>query len=140
MKVTQKQENFCQRYSEIGNASEAYRESYNAGNMKPETIHRKACELLQNGNVTARVEELQAEAQARHGETVDSLVGELNEALRVAREAGNPQAMCKAVMDKARLLGLLTNRQETKITGAIPDGCVSLKDILDRTFDDETPD
>ncbi len=62
--LTAKQESFARAYVENGgNASEAYRSAYNAENMKQETIHSKACLLLKQDNVTARVKELQEEAQ-----------------------------------------------------------------------------
>jgi phage terminase small subunit len=59
--LTLKQETFCQEYIKCGNASEAYRKAYNAENMKPETINRKASELLANGKIKARVQELDKE-------------------------------------------------------------------------------
>lgn len=77
MGLTQKQENFCLSYVEQGNASEAYRKSYNAGKMKPESIQRKACELMDNGNVTARIEELRSAAEKRTGITQDMVLREL---------------------------------------------------------------
>ncbi len=61
-KLTQKQEAFCLAYLETGNASEAYRRSYNAERMSPPTIWRKACELMSNGKVKARIAELTAKA------------------------------------------------------------------------------
>src|SRR5262245_55453511 len=74
-----KQERFLQLFLEKGNASEAYREAYDVSpNTKPETIHRKAAELLANGKVTARLEQLRAELRARNAITLDHLV----EALR----------------------------------------------------------
>jgi phage terminase small subunit len=60
-KLTLKQEKFCQEYITTGNASEAYRRSYNISNMKPESIHRKATELMANVNVAARIAELKEE-------------------------------------------------------------------------------
>jgi len=56
--LTQKQENFCKAYVMTGNASEAYRLSYECENMKPETIHRSAFDVFNNPNVTARIKEL----------------------------------------------------------------------------------
>lgn len=62
MTLTQKQENFCLKYVETGNASEAYRFAYNAEKMKPETVNSKAYLLLQKDEIRARVEELKAMA------------------------------------------------------------------------------
>jgi len=60
-KLTIKQENFITAYIETGNASKAYRVAYNADKMKPESINRKAFELLQNVNITARIDQLKEE-------------------------------------------------------------------------------
>lgn len=57
MKLTIKQEKFCNIYLEVGNATEAYRQAYDCGNMKYDTIKRKAIELLKNGTITATIEE-----------------------------------------------------------------------------------
>ena len=77
MALTQKQENFCLSYVAQGNASEAYRKSYNAGEMKPESVQRKACELMDNVNVTARIADLRAAAETRTGITQDRVLREL---------------------------------------------------------------
>lgn len=62
MSLTQKQEAFCIAYLKTGNASEAYRQSYSAEKMKPETVNRTAKELLDNPKITARLAELNAAA------------------------------------------------------------------------------
>src|SRR5688500_11672184 len=71
-----KREAFLQAFIKCGNASEAYRTAFNAKNMKAETIHRKAAELMKDGKVTARLAELQAALQKRHEVTVDRVVQE----------------------------------------------------------------
>ena len=60
-KLTPKQEKFCREYIKCGNATQAYKKSYNTKNMKPEVINVKASELLKNGNVMVRVAELDNE-------------------------------------------------------------------------------
>lgn len=60
--LTFKQDAFCFAYIETGNASAAYRQVYNAGNMKEATIWRKANELVKNGKVVARLKELRQPA------------------------------------------------------------------------------
>ena len=62
-RLTPKQEKFCLRYSECGNASEAYRQAYNTAKMKPESVNRKAFELLEDVKITARLEALRKENQ-----------------------------------------------------------------------------
>ncbi len=49
--LTPKQEKFCHAYLKTSNASEAYRQAYNAKNMKPNTIKVKASVLLAKDNV-----------------------------------------------------------------------------------------
>ncbi|MDW0618492.1 terminase small subunit [Mannheimia haemolytica] len=104
--LTPKQEAFCLTYIETGNASEAYRQAYETEEMKSETVHRKAKELMDNGKITARIEELKAEHAERHKLTVDDLLAELEEARLLAKEKENPNAMTQATMGKAKLLGL----------------------------------
>lgn len=116
-KLTLKQEGFAKTYVETGNASEAYRQNYNAGNMKPETIHVKACELLANGKVSARVAQLQQSLVKRHEVTVDSLIAELEEARQLAKAEGQSGGAVQASMGKAKLCGLLVERQRVDVTG-----------------------
>lgn len=76
--LTQKQESFCQLYLELGNASEAYRQSYSCKNMKMESINNKAYELLHKVDITARIKELQ-EATAQKSEiTKERILEELS--------------------------------------------------------------
>ncbi|MGO1298836.1 MAG: terminase small subunit [Vibrio sp.] len=107
-KLTQKQETFCLKFHETGNASEAYRYAYSCGKMKPETIRVKACELLKNGNVTVMLDELRLEAKERAQITVDDLLTELEENRQAALQAETVQssAATAATMGKAKLLGL----------------------------------
>ena len=63
--LTVKQEAFCRHYVDTGNATEAYRMSYDCSNMKPETIWSAACRLLANSKVTARIKEIQQEYAER---------------------------------------------------------------------------
>lgn len=104
--LTLKQEAFCQRYIETGNASEAYRLAYNASGMKPASINRKAKELTDNGKIAARVAELKSGLAKAHQVTVASLLAELEEARVVARRQKTASSMVQATMGKAKLVGL----------------------------------
>ena len=110
--LTVKQEKFCTAFIETGNASEAYRRAYDAGNMKPETINRKAKELTDNGKIAARVEKLQAAHQKRHEVTVDTISTALDEDRILAHKVGQAGAAVSASMGKAKLHGLVTDKQE----------------------------
>jgi hypothetical protein len=135
--LTIKQEKFCQVYIETGNASEAYRQAYNAKNMKPETVNRKAKELLEGGRgcgkVAARIDALQTEHRKRHDVTVDNLTTEYEEARGLAKESINPSAMVSATTGKAKLHGLLIEKREHS-------GTLTLATIYHELYDEDLPD
>lgn len=135
MALTIKQEKFCMVYIETGNASEAYRQAYNCENMKPETVNRTAKETLDNPNITARVEQLKNKHAKRHEITIDDLVKELEEARAIALGAATPQASAavSASMGKAKLLGLIVDKTETKNEHTVK----HTKDLTDEELDEE---
>lgn len=118
-KLTPKQEGFCLSYIETGNASEAYRLNYSAENMSPTTIFVKASELLNNGKVAVRLTELQQHHQERHDITVDSITDRLTEAEKFAYEKDKPSAAVSAIMGIAKIHGLITDKQESKVTSYV---------------------
>ena len=77
MKLSVKQEKFCNYYIECGNASEAYRRAYSCSNMKDESINVKADELLNNGKITVRVKELQEELKRKSDITKEEVLNML---------------------------------------------------------------
>lgn len=120
-KLTPKQEAFALKYVECGNASEAYRHAYDVGeNTKPESIWTSASLLLSDPKVAQRVFKLQEDARERNSVTVDSLTAELNEARQQAKEdPKGASAHVAAVMGKAKLHGLITDKQQTEHSGAV---------------------
>lgn len=122
MALTAKQEAFCLSVASGKSQSEAYRLHYNCLNMKAESVHRKATELMDNGKVTARIAELQAAAVKRHEITVDDLIAELEEARDLAKGLPTPQvsAAVAATMGKAKMLGFLVERHAGADGGNIP--------------------
>lgn len=123
--LTPKQEAFARKYLELGNASEAYRQAYDAENMSPEAIKVEACRLLQNPNVALTVKELQEDHRERHRVTVDSLTAELEEARTLALQKDQPSAAVSATMGKAKIHGHLTDK--TEISG--PNGSPMLVSV-----------
>lgn len=124
-KLTLKQERFCQRYVELGNASAAYRKAYRATDMKPATVNRKAKELMENGKITARIAELQKVHRGRHDITVDGLTAELEAARVMAMVMANPGAAIAASIAKAKLHGCITRPRDLpapiKLSGSLTD-------------------
>lgn len=117
LNLTPKQEKFCQLYIELGNASEAYRQSYDADSMAEPTVNTKASELLAHGKITVRLEQLRKEHSKRHNITIDSLLIELEEARQAAFEGERVQvaAAVAATMGKAKILGF--DKQVIEHTG-----------------------
>lgn len=91
--LTPKQHKFCLKYVESGNASLAYREVYDCSGSKPSTVSRKAKELLDNGKITAKINELCNMHQQRHQVTIDSLSNQLDEDRDFARQNGHSAAL-----------------------------------------------
>jgi len=108
--LTEKQERFCIAYcgEAKGNASEAYRIAYDCENMKPESIHREAKEVVDNPKIASRIKELREPAVKALNITLEDLLRELEEARTMAMTTETPQssAAINATMGKAKLLGL----------------------------------
>ena len=110
--MTPKKADFVRWYFELGNASEAYKRAYNS-KAKPNTLHRKANDLLKHPTIKAEVITMQDQARARNQVTIDNVVDELEEARQIAKQSGNAAAMVSATLGKAKVLGLVVDKQET---------------------------
>ena len=117
--MTPKQADFVRWYFELGNASEAYKRAYTS-NAKPNTLHRKANALLKHPTIKAEVTAMQEQARERNQVTIDNVVDELEEARQVAKQSGNASAMVSATMGKAKVLGLVVDKQETNTKTLTP--------------------
>jgi phage terminase small subunit len=65
VKLTAKQEAFCQGIADGLGQADAYRRAYDAEGMKDNSIYPKASELMKNGKVSARIAELRAGVQEK---------------------------------------------------------------------------
>ena len=63
--LTAKQMKFVEEVSEGGSQSNAYRKAYDTSQMAPKTIWEEASRLRRHPKVAARIEELEAEKEAR---------------------------------------------------------------------------
>lgn len=101
--LTEKQKAFCREFINCGNKTEAYKRAYNAENMKPKTISRKAQELFENdtdGILTAYISELDkqkdnskiADAQEIQETLTRLLRGEINEECVAVESIGDYQS------------------------------------------------
>ena len=102
-RLNTRQERFAEGLVEGLSQSRAYIEAgYTARGNAAEV---EASKMVRLPKVAARIAELRANAARRSEVTVDSLVAELDEMLRLAIECENPSAGVSAVMGKAKLLG-----------------------------------
>ena len=72
--LTVKQKRFCEKYVELGNKIEAYRQSYNAERMALTTINGCVQELMKKELITAYIKEIQENNRKEFNHTIsDSL-------------------------------------------------------------------
>jgi len=118
--LTIKQDKFCRAFvgPAEGNASEAYRTAYNAKNMLPSTINRKAKELMDNGKIAARIDELKAEHAHQNAITIEEITAGLRRAAEAAAAAGQQSAATQALLGLAKLGGLLVEKRQVSVDDA----------------------
>lgn len=115
--LTVKREAFCIAYIENGgDGAKAYRSAFNAENMKPETVWNEASKLLASPKVAARVAELRAGVVERHAITVDDILAQIDEDRDFARQLEQAAPAISATTLKAKILGMLTDKVEHKVT------------------------
>lgn len=112
MELTPKQEAFCLAYIETGNASEAYRRSYDTKSMKDTTVNREAKALLDNPKITTRLRAIQQATRERHEITIERLTDMLIEDREMARKNDQSAPAIAAVMGLAKLHGLIVDKQQ----------------------------
>ena len=101
--LTPKQEKFANLYIELGNASEAYRQSYDAGKMGADTIKNNASVLLKHKGVNDYITITRGKLQEKHNITKESIlkglmsiVEDYNEFKEFAKNPNNIASMKKA--------------------------------------------
>ncbi len=109
--LTPKERDFALAYIETGSATKAYRQAYDH-NGNDATARRCGHAVLHRSKVAALVTDLQVEHRERHKVTVDQLTDQLEKARQVAMDARNAAAAVQAIMGKAKLHGLLVDKQE----------------------------
>lgn len=115
--LTDKQARFVDEYLIDSNGAYA---AIRAG-YSEKTAPQKACALLKEPHIKAAIDKGRAKIAKRNDLTIDDLLAELEQARVAALTAENPQssAAVAATMGKAKMLGLLIDRAETKTEGSI---------------------
>ena len=111
--MTYKQKCFAAAVAAGVGQSVAFREAYNTQDMKPATIWSEASRLRRHPKVSARIDQLKAEAElsaAEKREGVREFV--LHELTEMACEASTPAARLKALELLGKSVGLFSDRVE----------------------------
>ena len=93
--LTQLQEKFAQLVVSGMTQADAYRGSFSADKMKPETIHKRASEMMAKGEVMGRVDELRKELSKKALWTREESV----EALKLVLADGRGSEVVSAIKE-----------------------------------------
>lgn len=117
MTLTAKQEAFAQAIADGLNQSDAYRKAYDVEAMKPQSINRKAKELMDNGKITARIDELKGKLEAKALWTREMSVQTL---IAVVQGSDKASDQIAAVKELNAMHGYQApTKTETSITGGL---------------------
>lgn len=81
---TRREAHFIRVYDETGNASEAYRQAYSSGNMKPDTIKSAAYRVLHRPHVQTTLQAKKAEREQGQKELTERAKEYADRALQIA--------------------------------------------------------
>ena len=120
--LTAKQELFCQEVAKGNNLSAAYRIAYNAENMKPNIINNEACKLMARQDITARVNMLIEEKQAKSSHDSIRIKQHVIERLWIeSQDTKNPattRVRALELLGKMTTVSLFTDRVMTETVDA----------------------
>lgn len=138
--LTAKQDAFVQAYLRTGNQRAAYREAYNAENMSDAVVDVKACELMKNGKVSVRLQQMQERTAKRTEVTVETVQKKLEAAYLLAVAEKQTGAAVAAAMGMAKLHGLIVDqkhvKQETTATVNVQGSISAVDEIVGRFVTD----
>lgn len=109
-------ERFAQAVASGKSQHDAYIYAGYAPNQKAKDVRSNAGALARKPEIAARIAELQDKQARRIGVTVDDLVAELDEMLKLAKRVKHPAAGVGAITAKGKLLGLIVDRAEIEGT------------------------
>ncbi|MDY7026527.1 MAG: hypothetical protein SVC26_09365 [Pseudomonadota bacterium] len=101
---------------------DAYADAYNREITDKSVAGLKASssKLMKREDIKRRIAELQKETSDAHGITVDSIIEDLKEAQKLAKEEGQVAAMVNAIKEKARMAGVQpAEKHDININGGL---------------------
>lgn len=115
-KLTIKQLKFCHNVVKCeGNASEAYRQSYDAVTSNNKTIWKEAQRLIQNPLVTPMIENLQEKLQNKLVITTETQIQKLQDIYIDAMADKEYAPAISAINSQSKHLGLIADKPSTTI-------------------------
>lgn len=132
--LTPKQEAFCIEVLKHGNASEAYRNAYASAAAKSNdnSINRRAHELMHNGKIIARLQELRAPAIKNARISLESHLEDLLRLRTKAEASEKYQAAIQAEVARGKASGLYIEKIEHS-------GSIELKTFIESLSGSELP-
>lgn len=126
MALTSKQEKFCQGIVSGLNQSDSYRAAYNVSeDTRPESVNQMAWDLMQNVDITCRIEALRLPIAERIGMGLETYLTQLME-MRDRAKDDTPAIKAHELIGKC--LGYYVNK--TEISGSL-----SLEQMSDEELD-----
>lgn len=105
-------ERFAQAVAKGKTQHDAYKYAGFAPNQQSKDLRSNAGKLARKPDVAERIVELQEKQARRIGVTVDALIEELDDMLKLAKRVKHPAAGVGAILAKGKLLGLIVDRAE----------------------------
>lgn len=117
MSLTPQQEKFAQSVASGMNQSDAYREAYDVGvNTKGATCNNEGYKLMQNPEISARVDELRKPIVKAAQLTLEAHLNDLKGLRNMATKAEQYSAAISAEVARGKAAGLYTEKVDATIT------------------------
>ena len=126
MSLTPKQEKFAREVASGKTQADAYRAAYSAGNMTDKTVIEKASRLMAQGNIRARVGEIQKPITERAQITLESHLADLKSLRNMAAKEKQIAAAISAEVARGKVCGYYVERKEHTGPGGGPIQSVSM--------------
>lgn len=115
-KLTPKQTKFCYNFIKYeGNASEAYRKSYNVKKATDKTIWENACKLKKRTKVATRIMAIEQKMQKKLEITIDTQIRKLEDVLYIAMQKEELAPAIAAINSQSKHLGLIADKPATTV-------------------------
>ena len=114
--LTPKQETFANAVASGKTQADAYRAAYSAGKMKDATIQSKACILMKDGKVRARVDELRKPIAKKAQITLESHLEDLQKLRNMAVKEKQYSAAISAEIARGTAAGVHGEKTESTVT------------------------